>query len=121
MAISLLFKIGTTDLTGHVVQNTWKINNLPVYKTYKDANEQTHKRFLRNKISGTFKLVFADVADFASFQDLVEETDQRQILLFLALSMTTCQERFQQSTLFWIINHRSCRQMGSLNTLSPLM
>lgn len=72
MAITLLFKIGTTDLTGHVVQNTWKINNLPVYKIYKDANEQTHKRFLRNKISGTFKLVFADIADFASFQDLVE-------------------------------------------------
>lgn len=73
MAISLLFKIGTTDLTGHVVQNTWKINNLPVYKTYKDANEQTHKRFLRNKISGTFKLVFTDISDFASFQNLIEE------------------------------------------------
>lgn len=72
MAISLLFRIGTTDFTGHVVQNTWKVNNLPVYKSYKDANEQTHKRFLRNKISGSFKLVFADINDFLSFQAVVE-------------------------------------------------
>lgn len=72
MAISFLLKIGTTDLTGHVVQNSWKVNNLPVYKTYKDANEETHKRFLRNKIQGSFKMVFASVDDYQAFKNLVE-------------------------------------------------
>lgn len=71
MAISFLFKIGTTDLTGHVVQNTWKVNKLPVYKTYKDANEETHKRFLRDKVSGSFQLVFKDLAEYAAFNTLI--------------------------------------------------
>lgn len=71
MAISFLFKIGTTDLTGHVVQNTWKVNKLPVYKTYKDANEETHKRFLRNKVSGSFQLVFKDLTEYAAFNSLI--------------------------------------------------
>ncbi len=71
MAISFLFKIGTTDLTGHVVQNTWKVNKLPVYKTYKDANEETHKRFLRDKVSGSFQLVFKDLTEYAAFNTLI--------------------------------------------------
>ncbi len=72
MAISFLFKISTTDLTGNVVQNTWDVNNLPVYKTYKDANEETHRRFLRNKISGTFQMVFKDLTDYATFKGLID-------------------------------------------------
>lgn len=71
MAISFLFKIGTTDLTGHVVQNTWNVNKLPVYKTYKDANEETHKRFLRDKVSGSFQLVFKDLTEYAAFNTLI--------------------------------------------------
>ena len=74
MAISFLFKIGTTDLTGNIVQNTYAVNNLPIYKEYKDANEQTHRRFLRNKVSGTFEMVFEDMTDFATFQSLVESS-----------------------------------------------
>jgi hypothetical protein len=71
MAISFLLKIGTTDLTGHVVQNTWNVNKLPVYKTYKDANEETHKRFLRDKVSGSFQLVFKDLTEYAAFNTLI--------------------------------------------------
>lgn len=74
MAISFLFKIGTTDLTRNIVQNTYAVNNLPIYKEYKDANEQTHRRFLRNKVSGTFEMVFEDMTDFATFQSLVESS-----------------------------------------------
>lgn len=68
MAIAFLFKVNTTDLTGHVVQNTYSVNNLPVYKEYKDADEVTHKRFLRNKLQGTFQMAFKDLTDYASFK-----------------------------------------------------
>lgn len=72
MAISFLFKIGTTDVTGHVVQNTWKVNNLPVYKDYEDANGVTHKRYIRHKFQGTCQMVFSDLADYATFKSLVD-------------------------------------------------
>lgn len=72
MAIAFLFKVNTTDVTGHVVQNTWKVNNLPVYKEYEDANGVTHKRFIRNRFKGTFQMVFKDVADYAAFKSLLD-------------------------------------------------
>lgn len=72
MAISFLFKIGNTDVTGHVVQNTYKVNNLPVFKTYEDANGETHRRFIRRKFRGSLQMVFKDLADYASFRALID-------------------------------------------------
>ena len=72
MAISILFKVDTVDYTKNIVQNTWNVNKLPVYKTYKDANEETHRRFLRNKISGKFQMAFSSIADYASFKAVLD-------------------------------------------------
>ena len=55
-----------------MVQNTWKVNNLPVYKEYEDANGVTHKRFIRNRFKGTFQMVFKDLTDYATFKSLLE-------------------------------------------------
>lgn len=72
MAISFLFKIGSTDVTGHVVQNTYKVNNLPIFKTYEDANGETHRRFIRKKYKGTLQMVFSDLDDYAAFRALID-------------------------------------------------
>lgn len=72
MAISFLFKIGSTDVTGHVVQNTYKVNNLPIFKIYEDANGETHRRFIRKKYKGTLQMVFSDLDDYAAFRALID-------------------------------------------------
>ena len=72
MAISFLFKIGSTDVTGHVVQNTYKVNNLPIFKTYEDANGETHRHFIRKKYKGTLQMVFSDLDDYAAFRALID-------------------------------------------------
>ena len=72
MAISFLFKIGSTDVTGHVVQNTYKVNNLPIFKTYEDANGETHSRFIRKKYKWTLQMVFRDLDDYAAFRALID-------------------------------------------------
>lgn len=72
MAISFLFKIGTTDWTGNVVQNTWNVNKLPIYKEYKDANEETHKRYLRSKVSGSFQMAFSSITEYAAFKSALD-------------------------------------------------
>jgi hypothetical protein len=72
MAISFLFKIGSTDVTGHVVQNTYKVNNVPIYKSYEDANGETHRRFIRKKYKGTLKMVFKDLEEYAAFRALID-------------------------------------------------
>lgn len=70
--ISFLFKIGTTDVTGNVVQNTYKVNNLPVYKEFEDANGETHRRFIRKKYKGTLQMVFKDLEDYSAFRTLID-------------------------------------------------
>ncbi len=72
MAISFLLKINTTDITGRIVQNSYTVNRLPVYKTYEDANGATHRRHIRDKVQGEFKMVFSDLADYESFKALVD-------------------------------------------------
>ena len=72
MAISFLLKINTTDVTGNIVQNTYTVNKLPVYKEYEDANGVTHRRYIRDKIRGKFKMVFSDVDDYEAFKALVD-------------------------------------------------
>lgn len=71
MAISFLLKINTTDVTGNIVQNSYTVNKLPVYKTYEDANGVTHRRHIRDKIQGNFQMVFADVAAYQTFKALL--------------------------------------------------
>lgn len=73
MAIAFLFKINNTDVTGHVVQNTYKVSNLPVYKEYEDANGVTHKRYIRHRFQGTLQMVFSDVDDYLDFRSLIDE------------------------------------------------
>ena len=72
MAISFLLKINTTDVTGRIVQNTYMVNKLPVYKTYQDANGATHRRHIRDKLQGKFQMVFSDLSDYATFKALID-------------------------------------------------
>lgn len=72
MAIAFLFKLNNTDYTGRIVQNSYKVNNLPVYKEYKDANDETHRRYIRHKFKGSFQMVFKDVEDYLLFRTVYD-------------------------------------------------
>ena len=72
MATSL-FKIGTTDCSDNVVRGSYKVNRTNVYKTYEDANGATHRRFIREKMSGTFQMFFKLMKDYSDFIELIED------------------------------------------------
>lgn len=72
MATSL-FKINTTDVSDNIVQNTYQVNRLPVYKTYEDANGATHRRFIRDKVRGKFQMFFKYMEDYEIFKALIDD------------------------------------------------
>ena len=72
MAIAYLLKIGNTDVTGNIVQNTYNVSRLPVYKTYEDANGATHRRYIRHKAQGTLQMVFPDLTAYQTFKSLID-------------------------------------------------
>lgn len=71
MASTTLLKIGTTDVSSYIVADTYSVYNQPVYKVYEDANGVTHKRFIRNKISGSFDMFFRSLTDYTNFVTLI--------------------------------------------------
>ena len=71
MASTTLLKIGTTDVSSYIVADTYSVYNQPVYKVYEDANGVTHKRFIRDKISGSFDMFFRSLTDYTNFVTLI--------------------------------------------------
>ena len=71
MATTVLLKIGTTDVSANIVADSYSVYNQPVYKLYEDANGVTHKRFIRNKISGSFEMFFRTLTAYNNFVTLI--------------------------------------------------
>lgn len=72
MAISFLLKINSTDVTANIVQNSYAVNYLPVYKTYTDANGATHRRHIRDKLQGKLQMAFKDLNTYVTFKSLID-------------------------------------------------
>lgn len=72
MASTVLLKIGNTDVSANIVADSYSVYNQPVYKVYEDANGVTHKRFIRNKIAGSFEMFFRSMQNYTDFMDLVD-------------------------------------------------
>lgn len=70
-----LFMIGEDDFTPYITVPSYKINNVPVYNTWTDANYKQHRDILRYKISGSFKLLFNSETDLNRFLDDIENME----------------------------------------------
>ena len=68
-----LFKIGNTDVSNNIVVDTYSVYNQPIYKEYEDANGITHKRFIRDKIRGSFDMFFKELEDYEDFIKLIDD------------------------------------------------
>lgn len=71
MASTVLLKIGNTNVSDNIVADSYSVYNQPVYKAYEDANGVTHKRFIRDKIEGSFEMFFRTMRGYTDFMDLI--------------------------------------------------
>lgn len=67
-----LFKMGEYDLTEHIVVPTYKVNDLPEYEEWKDANYTVHREIARVKAQGSFTVRFSSVSEYEEFLQTVE-------------------------------------------------
>lgn len=66
-----VFKIGNTDFSGHVIAGSYDVQNKDIYDTYTDANRVEHRRFIRNKVVGSFDMFYKDINDYDGFVSAV--------------------------------------------------
>lgn len=74
----MLFKLNNHDYTGHIVADTFKVNNSPIYESYEDAKGRTHNVKIRDKVKGTFDLFFKTMTEYNTF--LEDYTTSRSAL-----------------------------------------
>jgi hypothetical protein len=62
--MSILFKLGNTDYTGHIVNASYEVNKVEVAETYKDCNGVSHFIHIRDQIKGKFDMAFQTQAEY---------------------------------------------------------
>lgn len=74
--------VGTTDITKYIIKDTYKINSEPVYESWKDGNFHEHRIYSRDRVSGSFDVIFFD-EDNGAYQDflaLLESASNNRLL-----------------------------------------
>ncbi|MBQ1572354.1 MAG: hypothetical protein IIZ78_14600 [Clostridiales bacterium] len=64
--MSVLFKIGNTDYTSHIVNGTYEVNAEEINDTYTDCNEVNHFIHLATKVKGSFEMAFQTQAEYSA-------------------------------------------------------
>ena len=82
----ILAVIGNTDLTNHIVHDTYAVNSEPVYESWTDGNFREHRIYIRDRVKGSFDIAFlgADNQVYQDFLDLLaNETHNRRLTIGL--------------------------------------
>lgn len=67
----MVFKIGNTDFSGHVIAGSYAINKEAEYVTWTDAAHKTHKLRKRYRVKGTCDMFFRTIAEYSAFQSAI--------------------------------------------------
>lgn len=69
---TVLLKINTTDVSNNIIKDSYAVNRESVYKEYEDANGAIHRRHIRYKIKGKFKMYFPTLTTYSTFKTLID-------------------------------------------------
>ena len=82
------FIIGTTDLTGQInTKKSYKMNAARQYTAVTDANGVEHRTFYRERVTGSFEMVFISGnqiqygTSYADFLTLISQNSTNGVLL----------------------------------------
>lgn len=70
-----LWIVGDTDLTKHIIKDTYKVNTEPVYESWTDGNFHEHRIRIRERMTGSFDIIFFD-DDNGAYQDFLTLLDE---------------------------------------------
>ena len=82
----ILATVGTTDITKYIIKDTYKMNAEPVYESWTDGNFHEHRIRIRERVTGSFDVIFFD-DDNGAYQNFLAllETNTTNTLLTCGL------------------------------------
>ena len=88
----MLVRIGTTDITKHIIAESYDVNEEDVYNEWTDANKVKHRDTIRQKIVGTFTLKFNTDKEYAYFVNLIKTSRTAARLLPMTVYVVNADE-----------------------------
>lgn len=56
----MFLQINDVDFSKNVQESTYKVDSIPVYEEWTDAGKKIHREITRNRVVGSFDIVFFD-------------------------------------------------------------
>lgn len=76
--------IGTTDITGLIVDGTYNMDAKDKYESWQDANYVEHRIIVASKVEGSFDVVLkSDGTSLADFVDIIEAAETNGVITAL--------------------------------------
>ena len=69
-----LATVANTDITKYIIKDTYKVNTEPVYESWTDGNFHEHRIYVRDRLSGSFDVIFFD-DDNGAYQNFLTLLD----------------------------------------------
>ena len=78
----ILATVGATDITKYIIKDTYKMNAEPVYESWTDGNFHEHRIRIRERVTGSFDVIFFDDDNgaYQNFLDLLEANTTNTLL-----------------------------------------
>lgn len=61
----MLAIIGSTDITKHIVADSYNIDAADVYEEWLDGNYRKHREVVRSRVSGSFSVICSEKTGFS--------------------------------------------------------
>lgn len=72
MSLTPLLIINQIDFSSRIEAGSYNICTNQIYKEFEDANYTVHKRLLRNKVEGKFRIFFRTMTQYEAFKAAIE-------------------------------------------------
>lgn len=69
-----LATVSNTNITKYIIKDTYKVNTEPVYESWTDGNFHEHRIYIRDRVKGSFDVIFFD-EDNGAYQDFLDLLD----------------------------------------------
>lgn len=96
----MLVSINGTDITSHILANSYEVNSKPIYKEWTDANYTIHRSRYRDRVSGKFDLKFSNLADYQAFVELLDDNTIGSNEIILTVYVNNIDDTVTK-TFFW--------------------
>ena len=67
MRTDTIFKVNNIDFSMYIPDGSYNISDVPVYKTWTDANSRDHQEVYRKRLQGSFDFIMNTMEDFNAF------------------------------------------------------